>query len=139
MRDLFILPIVGALLLSSGATLAQVIEPDRAPHPAADTRHPALPEFSMQQRAAIYRSAIAAMQGRRAAALPVDTQVEVGGKLPATVELYPLPDDLLTEIAGASKYKYTVWNDQVLLVDPANMVVTDILHDYILRDYEKKQ
>jgi len=74
-----------------------------------------------------------------AGALPLDIQVEVGGKLPATVELYPLPDDLLTEIAGARKYKYTVWNDQVLLVDPTNMVVADILHDYVLRDYEKKK
>ena len=138
MRGVLILTAVGVWLLSSAA-LAQVIEPDRAPHPAADTRHPALPDFSMQQRATIYQSAIAAMQERRAAALPLDIQVEVGGKLPATVELYPLPDDLLTEIAGARKYKYTVWNDQVLLVDPTNMVVADILHDYVLRDYEKKK
>jgi len=30
-------------------------------------------------------------------------------------------------------------DDQVLLVDPTNMVVADILHDYVLRDYEKKK
>ena len=72
-------------------------------------------------------------------ALPVDLHVDVGTKLPETTELYSLPEDVRTQIAGANKYKYTVWNDQVLLVDPAKYTVADILHDYILRDYDKQK
>ena len=40
-------------------------------------------------------------------------------------------------IAATNKYKYTIWNDQVLIVDPAKNTVDDILHDYILHDYDK--
>jgi hypothetical protein len=74
--------LVSALL--SGATLgrAQVIEPDRATVPVP--RHPALPDFSMQQRAAIYKSIIAAMKEHPTAAVPANTQVDVGTTLPET-------------------------------------------------------
>ena len=41
------------------------------------------------------------------------------------------------QIAAANKYKYAVWNNQVLLVNPAKNTVADILHDYILQDYNK--
>ena len=91
----------------------------------------------MQQRAAIYRSVVAAMKEHRMAALPFDTKVAVGVELPETSELYPLPEDVRTQIAAANKYKYTVWHDQVLLVDPAKKTVVDILRDYVLRDYDK--
>lgn len=139
MRPLWIrmvLLLVGALLSSVSVTCAQVIEPDRATVPAL--RHPALPDFSMQQRAAIYKSIIAAMKEHPTVAVPSDTQVDVGTTLPET-ELLRLPEDMRVQIAAANKYKYAIWNDQVLVVDPAKKTVVDILHDYILRDYDKQK
>jgi hypothetical protein len=133
--------LVSALLLSASIASAQtgVIEPDRAPLAHPLPRHPALPDFSMQQRVAIYKSVVVSMKEHRRPALPVDLHVDVGTKLPETAELYSLPEDVRTQIAAANKYKYTVWNDQVLLVDPAKHTVADILHDYILRDYDKQK
>jgi hypothetical protein len=58
--------------------------------------------------------------------------------LPET-ELMRPPEDIRVQIAVANKYKYAVWNDQVLVVDPAKKTVVDILHDYILRDYDKQK
>jgi hypothetical protein len=139
MRPLWIrmvLLLVGALLSSVSVTCAQVIEPDRATVPAL--RHPALPDFSMQQRAAIYKSIIAAMKEHPTVAVPSDTQVDVGTTLPET-ELLQSPEDMRVQIAAANKYKYAIWNDQVLVVDPAKKTVVDILHDYILRAYDKQK
>jgi hypothetical protein len=70
--------------------------------------------------------------------VPADTQVDVGTTLPKTELLRP-PEDIRVQIAAANKYKYAVWNDQVLVVDPAKKTVVDILHDYILRDYDKQK
>ena len=50
---------------------------------------------------------------------------------------YPAPEDVLTQVAASNKYKYAVWNGQVLLVDRANKTVIDILHGDVLRDYDK--
>ena len=139
MRPLWIrivLLLVSALLSSVSVTCAQVIEPDRATVPAL--RHPALPDFSMQQRAAIYKSIIAAMKEHPTVAVPADTQVDVGTTLLETELLRP-PEDIRVQIVAANKYKYAVWNDQVLVVDPAKKTVVDILHDYILRDYDKQK
>jgi hypothetical protein len=131
-----VLLLVGALLSNVSVTCAQVIEPGRAIVPTL--RHPALPDFSMQQRAAIYKSIIAAMKEHPKAAVPADTQVDVGTTLPE-IELLRPSEDIKVQIAAANKYKYAVWNDQVLVVDPAKQTVVDILHDYILRDYDKRK
>jgi hypothetical protein len=128
--------LVSALLFNGIAAVAQVgvIEPDRAPQPA-DPHHPSIPDFSMQQRAAIYRSVVAAAKEGRAAALPFDTQITIGGVVPNDARLDPLPEEVRDRIVAANKYRYTMWHDQVLLVDPRSKTVADILHDYVLRDY----
>ena len=132
--------LASTLLLNVSIAHAQgITEPDRAPLALRAPRHPTLPDFSMQQRAAIYRSVITSMKEHHTATLPFDTKVEVGTKLPETAEFYPLPDDVRAQITAADKYKYAVWNDQVLLVNPAKNTVADILHDYILRDYDKQK
>ena len=128
--------LVASALLSVGPVNAQTgaIDPDRA-HPAvrADTLHPALPEFSMQERAAIYD---AVKEQSPTAPLPFDMQVEVGTKLPQSAELHPLPGAIRARILLASKYRFAIWRDHVLLVDPADRSVADILHGFILRDYK---
>lgn len=129
---------VAALLSSAGLTRAQmVIRPDRAAPAPPDLGHPALPGFSMQQRAAIYRSVVALTKEHSTVPLPLGTQVEVGTKLPEATELYPVPDDVRTQIAASSNYEYAVWKHQVLLVDPAKRTVVDILHGDVLSDYDK--
>ena len=130
--------LAGALLFSVNPSRAQmVIQPDHAPPALPDRKHPALPQFSMEQRATIYRSVIVLTNEHRAVPLPIDTQVEVGRNLPETAELYPVPEAVLTQTGASNKYKYAVWNGQVLLIDPAKKTVVDILHGDVLRDYDK--
>jgi hypothetical protein len=40
-----------------------------------------------------------------------------------------LPDATLAQIPAAKLYKYTLVNDQVVLVDPTTMRVVDILQE----------
>lgn len=111
-----------------------VIEPDRAQPELPDTHHPALPQFTMQERASIYAAVMTAMKESPATPVPVDMQVRIGTKLLDTAQVRPLPD-AVRKISAAKNYKCAVWGSQVLLVDPTNMTVVDMLHDYILRDY----
>ena len=51
----------------------------------------------------------------------------VGAQLPGSVELYMLPDAITAELPAAKQYKYTIWKDQVVLVDPTNLKVAEII------------
>jgi uncharacterized protein DUF1236 len=110
-----------------------VIEPDRA-NPEVDTRHPTLPEFTMPQRAIIYRAVMADIKEKSATPLPIDMQIGVGTKLPEGAKLYPLPDAIGEQISAAKKYNFAVRGSDVLVVDPSKKTVTDILHGYILQE-----
>ncbi len=85
----------------------------------------------MQQRAAIFR---AVSEQNPPPKVPFDVQVGIGTILPETAEMGALPEPLAAQIPASAKYKYAVWHDQVLLIEPASRRVADILHDYILRD-----
>lgn len=111
-----------------------VVQPDRPP-PPTDTRHPALPDLSMQERAAIYRAIMTAAPADRAATLSLDARITIGAPLPENAELLPLPEEIRKQMPTTNKYKYALGHEQVLLVDPAQRIVVDILRGYVLRDY----
>lgn len=126
------------LLFASSMAAAQtgVIDPDRAhpglahsPQPTkdlpADTKHPALSQFSMQDRSEMYR-AVAGEQQRRSVSGP---QIEVGAPVPDGVNVRPFPDALTSRIPAAKDYNYALWNGRVLLVAPASKKVADILRE----------
>lgn len=72
----------------------------------------------------------AVRQSDRKVVVPQGLSAQIGGELPAALELYMLPDVTLAQIPAAKLYKYTVVNNRVVLVDPTNMRVVDILSDY---------
>jgi hypothetical protein len=80
--------------------------------------------LTAEQKTAIAR---AVKQSARKERVPPGVSAQVGSELPAALELYTLPDITLSEIPAAKLYKYTVVNDRVVLVDPTNMRVVDIL------------
>jgi hypothetical protein len=45
----------------------------------------------------------------------------VGAEVPPMIELYMLPDDVLAANPVTKLYKYTMVQDQVVIVDPTNM------------------
>jgi hypothetical protein len=58
---------------------------------------------------------------------PPDTPVSVGTQLPASIALNILPDAALAQAPAAKTVQYTLIQDQVVLVDPTNMRVVDII------------
>ncbi len=82
--------------------------------------------LTAEQKGAIAR---AVKQLNRQVRVPEGLSAQVGAELPPVLELYALPDTVLAEIPAAKLYKYTVIEDRVILVDPTNMRVVDILED----------
>lgn len=71
--------------------------------------------LSPQQRTTIYRT----ITRERVAPARATVDYRVGMRVPDTVELYSVPDTLVTEVPTVRPYKYMVVNNRVWLVDPA--------------------
>jgi hypothetical protein len=76
------------------------------------------------QRAAVVR---AVAQEKDKITSPPAFQAKVGAEAPASIALYVLPDSALAAIPGGANYQYTVVQNQVVLVDPTNMRVVDVI------------
>jgi hypothetical protein len=63
----------------------------------------------------------------RSTTVPPRVVVSVGASVPPEIELYILPDDVLAEMPATRSVKYTVMQDQLVLVDPTTMRVVDII------------
>ena len=58
---------------------------------------------------------------------PYRFSTDVGAEVPAMIELYVLPDDILAQNPTTKFYKYTVVQDRVVLVDPTNMRIVAVI------------
>lgn len=83
-------------------------------------------ELTADERTAI---AHAVRQSGRKVKVPPGVTAAVGSELPPALELYLLPDSALASIPAAKLFKYTIIDDQVVLVDPTTMRVTHILSE----------
>ena len=46
----------------------------------------------------------------------------IGGDLPASMELYDLPPNIAADIPATKLYKYTLVQNQVVIVDPTKIL-----------------
>ena len=81
-------------------------------------------ELTPQQKTAIYQ--IVTREKLRTPP-PANTQAIVGAQVPAATELYALPDTIAAEVPSAKMYKYTIVQNEVVIVDPTNMRVIDVI------------
>jgi len=120
--------IVLALLASVGIASAQSPTSPTAPAPAAKSQDSMKQNGSLQlnaqQKAAIFQSVT---KEKVKSPPPANMQVSVGAQVPASIELYPLPANVVSEVPAAKSYKYTVAQNQVLIVDPTNMKIIDVI------------
>jgi hypothetical protein len=68
--------------------------------------------------------------GRRAstvAALPAGFQPSLYGVVPPSVALHPLPSELTRRIPMVSPYEYATLGNLVLIVNPADRTIVDII------------
>ena len=116
-----------ALLGSAGIAAAQTSPmPPAGSAPAATSsaaQSGAL-QLSAQQKSSIFK--IVTMEKVKSPP-PANLQLSVGAQVPASIELYPLPANIVSEVPAAKPYKYTVAQNQVVLVDPTNMRVVEII------------
>jgi hypothetical protein len=113
------------LALGTGLAGAQTRPPDASPLPGAvSPADPAQLRLTPTQKTAILKAV-----REKSATLrpPTSFSVVVGEMVPPSIELYMLPDSALAEVPEAKSVKYTVLQNQVVLVDPTNMRIVDVL------------
>jgi hypothetical protein len=81
-------------------------------------------QLSAAQKTAIFKSVT---KEKVKSPPPANLSLAVGGQVPATVELYPLPANIVSSVPATKQFKYTVAQNQVVLVDPANMKIVEII------------
>ena len=81
-------------------------------------------QLSAAQKTAIYN---AVRKDKSKSAAPANFQASIGARVPASIELYALPPDAVANAQAASSFRYTMVNNQVVLVDPLTMQVVDII------------
>jgi hypothetical protein len=79
--------------------------------------------LSQAQRAALYRAvSLDKTKTAQKSFSPV-----IGADVPPMIELYELPDNTLADVPAAKLYKYTLVQDEVVVVDPTKMRVIDVI------------
>ena len=116
-----------ALAFASGVGLAaaQVSSPgggDTLP-PGALTQ-PSQLKLSPAQRTAILN---AVLQNNAKIVASPNFQASVGGPVPPSIELYTLPSSAMSQSPELRVLKYTMAQNQIILVDPTTMRVIDII------------
>jgi hypothetical protein len=81
-------------------------------------------DLTPDQRTTVFRSMT---RERITVAPPADFRARVGVEVPSSVELRPVPDTV--EVPAIRRYRYTVIEDQVVLVDPSTRRVIEIIHE----------
>ncbi len=85
---------------------------------------PRIVTLTATQRSAIFNAVF------RAAVKPYSAQLSatVGTPVPHTVELIDLPDNAVAGTLGAVGLKYAMAGNDIVLVDPVQMRVVDVIH-----------
>jgi hypothetical protein len=119
-----------ALVTSAGLASAQTSVPGTLERPAETMNPPPLVNPSSQlQLTSAQKTAIleAVRQDGGRTAAPTNFVVSVGAPVPPQLELYVLPDRALSTVPDARSVKYTMVQNQIVLVDPTTMRVVDII------------
>ncbi len=80
-------------------------------------------QLDAKQRAAI----VTAVRDVRNAPPGHSFNISVGAQVPPSIELYYLPISALSQAPEARALKYTMVRNQVVLVDPTNMRIVDVI------------
>src|SRR5258707_13520349 len=123
--------LVGMLLLPGPLALVGVSGPATAQTPPSGSLGAADPSAPLQltqaERTAIL-DAVRQDKAKPSTSTPVDSPVSVGVQLPPSIALKILPDAALAQAPAAKTVQYTMIENRVVLVDPTNMRVVDIIN-----------
>jgi len=123
--------LAGTLLLLAALGLAGVSGPARAQTPSTSlgTADPAAPLALTPAEKTAILNAVRQDKAKPDGKMPPNSPpVSVGVQLPASIALRILPDAALAQAPAAKTVQYTLIGNQVVLVDPTNMRVVDIIN-----------
>jgi hypothetical protein len=108
-------------------------DPDRGASTGASegaTGSDAKPSGSITQLSGEKRTKVqSAFRSHRSEAVvkDIDIDVSVGVAVPRTVTLYAVPEEVVVIVPDYRRYKYFIYEDKVVIVDPATFEIVDIL------------
>src|SRR5215510_7045687 len=82
-------------------------------------------ELTPVQRQTIYRTIVR----ERVDPAPPTVEYRVGARVPESVQLHSVPQEVALEVPAIRAYKYMVVNNRVVLIDPATSEVVGELAD----------
>ena len=114
-----------ALLILAGA--APGTAQNSTTHPGAETNPAAVKDLKLSpaQKQTIYTSISNQKQKETA---PPTFHATVGAAVPSSIELQPLPKTIVELIPDLRDFEYAMVANQVLLVDPKNKQVIEIIN-----------
>jgi hypothetical protein len=120
---------VALALTSAGMAAAQTNIPGTVERPSESLSPPPLTTSSQLQLTAEQKTAIldAVRQDGKKVTPGTEFVASIGGSVPPQLELYVLPDRALATVPAAKSVKYTLVQNQIVLVDPTTMRVVDII------------
>ena len=115
-----------ALLLLGGSVLSASAQENRT-HPGTETNPAAVPSLKLTaaQRHTIYSSISSQKQKETE---PPTFRAAVGAVVPPSVELQALPKTIVELVPELKDYEYAMVANQVLLVDPKNKQVVEVIN-----------
>jgi hypothetical protein len=114
--------VAAAIAMGLGPTSAQLSTPGGS-SAAPRATQPSELQLSAAQRTAILN---AIRQDNRKIS-PGNFPAAVGGQVPPSIDLYPLPNGALAQAPELSILKYTMTQNNIVLVDPTRMRVVEVI------------
>ena len=121
-RPFFILPV--ALTVFTGIAQSVFVQSALAQSVVAQADNVATEqklELTPAERSAIY----ATVSKDKSKVAPQPFSTRIGADVPPMIELYSLPDETVADNPAAKLYKYTMVENEVVVVDPTKMRVVD--------------
>ena len=116
--------IMTALLAGVGGANAQTTVITREPVESRTVVTTGPVQLRPVQRQTIYRTIVR----ERVAPAPPTVEFRVGVRVPESVQLYSVPQEVAVEVPAIRAYKYMVVNNRVVLIDPAtSQVVAEVV------------
>jgi uncharacterized protein DUF1236 len=115
--------LLAALLAGAGSAGAQTTVITREPVESRTVVTGPV-QLTPVQRQTIYRTIVR----ERVVPAPPTVEYRVGTRVPPSVQLYSVPQEVALEVPAIQTYKYMVVNNRVVLIDPATSeVVAEVI------------
>jgi hypothetical protein len=111
--------IAAVLLAGAGVASAQTTVITREPVESQTVVATEPLQLTPVQRQTVYRTIV---RERVSPARPT-VEYRIGTRVPESVQLYSVPQEVAVEVPAVRSYKYMVVNDRVVLIDPATSEV----------------